>query len=87
MKLPYADRLEVPQAKVVQYLLSLTHRAGRGKAGFFSTFGFQVSAWEVLADALRQQARDNAVTLSEDTPFGTRYIIEGPLITPNGRQL
>ena len=87
MKLPSVDRSEVPQAKVVQYLLSSTHRAGRGKAGFFSAFGFQVSAWEVLAEALRQQARDNAVTFSEVTPFGTRYIIEGPLISPNGRQL
>lgn len=87
MKLPHADRLEIPKAKVVEYLLSSTHRAGRGKAGFFSAFGFQVSAWEALADALRQQARSNAVTLSEDTPFGIRYIIEGPLVSPNGRQL
>lgn len=87
MKLPHADRLEVPQVKVVQYLLSSTHRAGRGKAGFFSALGFQVSAWEALADALRQQARDNAVTLLENTPFGTRYIIEGPLVAQNGRQL
>jgi hypothetical protein len=44
MKLPHADRLEISKAKVVQYLLSPTHRAGRGKAGFFSAFGFQVSA-------------------------------------------
>ena len=87
MKLPHADRVEVPQAKVVQYLLSSTPRADRGKAGFFSAFGFQVSAGETPADALRQQARGNAVTLSEDTPFGTRYIIEGPLVAPNGRQL
>ena len=87
MKLPHADRLEIPKAKVVEYLLSSTHRAGRGKAGFFSAFGFQVSTWEALADALRQQARDNAVTLSEDTPFGTRYVIEGPLAASNGRQL
>ena len=87
MKLPHADRVEIPQAKVVQYLLSSTHRAGRGKAAFFSAFGFQVSAWEALADALQQQAKDNAVTFSEDTPFGTRYIIEGPLPSPNGRQL
>lgn len=72
---------------MVQYLLSSTHRGGRGKAGFFSAFGFQVSAWEALADALRQQARDNVVTLSEDTPFGTRYVIEGPLVAPNGWQL
>jgi hypothetical protein len=87
MKLPHADRLEIPKAKVVEYPLSSTHRAGRGKAGFFSAFGFQVSSWEALADALRQRARDNAVTLSEDTPFGTRYVIEGPLAASNGRQL
>lgn len=85
MKLPHADRLEIAKAKVVQYLLSPTHRAGRGKAGFFCAFGFQVSAWEALADALRQQARGNVVTFSEDTPFGIRYVIEGPLVAPNGR--
>jgi len=84
MKLPHADRLEIPKAKVVQYLLSSTHRAGRGKAGFFSARGFQVSTWEVLAQALQQHARDNVVTVSEDTPFGIRYVIEGPLVAPNG---
>jgi hypothetical protein len=87
MNLPHVDRVEISQSKMVQYLLASTHRAGRGKAGFFSGIGFQVSAWTALADALRQQARDNAVTLTEDTPFGIRYIIEGPLVAPNGRQL
>jgi len=87
MKLPHADRLETPKAKVIQYLLSSTHRAGRGKAGFFYACGFQVSTWEVLAQALQQHARDNVVTFSEGTPFGVRYVIEGPLVAPNGRQL
>ncbi|MGE3152328.1 MAG: DUF6883 domain-containing protein [Nitrospiraceae bacterium] len=87
MKLPHADRLEIPKAKVVQYLLSSTHRAGRGKAGFFSACGFQVSKWDVLAQALRQHARDNVVSFTEDIPFGLRYVIEGPLVAPNGRQL
>lgn len=27
------------------------------------------------------------MTLTEETPFGTRYVIEGPLIAPNGREL
>jgi hypothetical protein len=87
MKLPHADRLEISQAKVVQHLLSSTHRAGRGKAGFFSAFGFQGAAWEMLADALWQQAQGNSVALSEDTAFGTRYVIDGPLVVPHGRQL
>ena len=87
MKFPYSDRLEISQTKVVQYLLSSTHRAGRGKARFFSAFGFQVSSWETLAQALQQHAKDNLVFHSEETPFGTRYVIEGPLVAPNGREL
>lgn len=87
MKLPYADRLDIPQAKVTEYLLSSTHRAGRAKARFFSAFGFQATAWETLATALRRHALDNNVALSEPTPFGIRYVIEGPLVAPTGQQL
>lgn len=87
MKLPYSDRLEISQPKVVQYLLSSTHRAGRGKARFFSAFGFQVSSWEALAKALHHHATENVVLHTEETLFGTRYVIAGPLIAPNGREL
>ena len=87
MKLPLADRAEIPKTKVVQYLLSSTHRAGRGKARFFTSIGFQVSAWEALAQALKQHARVNDVIFSENTPFGIRYVIEGPLVAPDDRQL
>jgi uncharacterized protein DUF6883 len=87
MKLAHADRLEIPKAKVVQYLLSSTHRTGKGKAAFFSAFGFTVSQLDDLMSALQRHARDNAVTLAENTAFGTRYVIEGPLVAPNGREL
>ncbi|WP_447969567.1 DUF4926 domain-containing protein [Nitrospira sp. M1] len=87
MKLPHSDRLEISQSKVVKYLLSSTHRAGRGKARFFSTFGFEVSAWKTLAQALQQHAKDNDVTVTEETVFGTRYVIEGNLTAPNGQEL
>ena len=49
--------------------------------------GFDVSAWDRLALALQHYARDNEVTFSENTPFGIRYVIEGPLVTLDGRQL
>ena len=87
MKLPHVDRLETRKVKVVQYLLSSTHRAGKGKAAFFSAIGFTTSQWEDLANALQKHARDNAVVLTEDTPFGTRYVIEGDLVAPQGRHL
>jgi hypothetical protein len=39
----------------------------------------------VLADALRQHAADHEVVRVEDTPIGTLYVIEGVLLTPDGR--
>ena len=87
MKLPHADRPEISKAKVVQYLLSLTHRAGKGKAEFFLAHGFTVSTWEELATGLQQHAIANVVVAQEGTAYGTRYVIEGPLVAPNGREL
>ncbi len=86
MKLPNADRLDVPRAKVIEYLLSSTHPQGRHKAVFFRAFGFSLAAWEQLAAALRQHGAVNEVTTAEDTPFGRRYIVDGELHAPDGRR-
>ncbi len=85
MKLPHYDKALVPREKVVDYLMSLTHRDGRGKAIFFSRFGFVPDAWENLAEALRHHAAEHDLAKIETTPFGTRYVVEGRLNTPDGR--
>lgn len=85
MRLPEAETAEVPEVKIVRYLLSLTHPEGRGKALFFYAFGFAGEAWEKLADALREHARENDVAKTETTPFGTRHVVEGAINAPDGR--
>lgn len=67
------------------YLLSFSHPDGKSKAVFFSSFGFSASRWEELALALRQHAAMNDVTEVESTAYGTKYVVEGPLLTPDGR--
>lgn len=85
MKLPRFEHAIVPQRKVTEYLLSPTHRAGRGKAAFFTRFGFRVEAWETLSEALRRHAAEHDVIAMEDTPFGASYTVEGQLVAPDGR--
>jgi hypothetical protein len=85
VKLPNVERAETPKEKITGYLLSITHRDGRHKATFFMAHGFSVEAWETLAKALREHAAENEIAKTEQTPFGTRYIVEGPLKTPDGR--
>jgi hypothetical protein len=85
MKLPNASAAVVPREKITGYLLSTTHRDGRHKAAFFLSFGFTARAWQILAAALATHAADHPVTKSEETPFGTRYVVEGTMQTPGGR--
>jgi hypothetical protein len=83
--LPYAAKARVERKKVVEYLLSVSHPDGSSKARFFSRFGFRVDEWKVLARALRKHGRDNAVSLSVESVYGTRHNVDGPLVTPDGR--
>lgn len=85
MKLPNRERAVVPEAKITQYLLSPTHPDGWSKEMFFTRFGFSATAWGVLADALLRHAADNEIVKTEDSPFGTRFLIEGIIHAPDGR--
>ena len=84
-KLPNADKAVVPQAKITQYLLSLTSKNGKTKAQFFLAFGFTIEAWETLATALKQHAMSYEVASTRETPYGIHYNVEGELETPDGR--
>ena len=86
MKLPNVEAALIPREKIVDYLLSSFHKDGKGKADFFKRFGFTVELWHILAEALVKQALENEVMKKENTPFGTRYVVEGNLETPSGRR-
>lgn len=85
MKLPnYAEAI-VPQAKITEYLLSNSHSIGKGKAGFFTRFGYARENWQALKKSLLKHAADYEVAKIEPSPFGTRYVIEGDMPTLDGR--
>ena len=69
MKLPNHQTAVVPKAKITDYLLSVEHRDGRGKALFFTRFGFSVGDWQALAAALLEHAADHQVTRANKRPL------------------
>ena len=84
-RLPYLERAVIPEAKIVNYLLSVSHSSGRAKARFLKGFGVRAQDWPVLREAIIAHARANDITASHRAHFGTRYEIDGPLLTPEGR--
>jgi hypothetical protein len=85
MKLPNAEGALVPSRKITHYLLSPMHRDGRYKAEFFRSFGFKLEAWQELAAALLNHARQHEIVETVPTPFGQNFVIEGVLSAPDGR--
>ncbi|HEY8324673.1 MAG: DUF6883 domain-containing protein [Ktedonobacterales bacterium] len=83
MRLPNLQNARVEEQKVTAYLLS--DERSEGKAAFFVSFGFSLERWELLHDALLAHAALHEVVRGVDSPHGAKYIIEGSLTTPDGR--
>ena len=87
MKVPNDLHSVVDKNKIVNYLLSESHRDSRHKAKFFQSFGFSIDSWETLAQTLKTHAAEHDVARTEDSPFGTRYAVDTNIETPNGRRV
>lgn len=48
-------------------------------------FGFSAAAWQQLENALVKHAEEHEVTSVEPSLFGTRYVIEGKIVSPDTR--
>lgn len=85
MKLPYYENVVVRPDKITAYLLSESHPNGRHKGSFFMRFGFSINNWQQLSNALLKHAEEHEIAGVEPSPFGTRYIIEGNMESPDMR--
>jgi hypothetical protein len=85
MKLPYVERALVPDTKLGAYLLSLSSAGGKDKAAFFLRFGFSRSRPEEFRTALLAHGEQHDVASTRVNVQGTKYIVEGELISPDGR--
>lgn len=79
--IPNMDRAVVPVAKITDYLLSHSHPIGRAKAWFFLGCGFIPEDPQAMIDALIAHAKAHGA-YSKPSPYGLKYIVEGPLETP-----
>jgi hypothetical protein len=84
MLLPRRRHAYIPEPKLTRYLLAPSHPVGGPKARFFIAHGFNEDRPASLGNGLLRIARQNEVRGTEETPHGTKYIVEGLLNTPRG---
>jgi len=67
---------------LTDYLLSETHPIGRWKAKFFRALGFDESNVNLMLDGFKKIAHSEDVVEVTSSAHGTKYVVEGSLLTP-----
>ncbi len=84
MEIPNKAKAQVPLEKITDYLLSDSHTVGKSKAKYFRSYGFNEDNASDLVNSLLGIAHNNSVKDYEKSSFGTKYVLDGELETPNG---
>src|SRR5688572_25224318 len=84
VRLPARDAIISPD-KLRDYLLSVGHPDGRGKAEFLGRLGYSQDAFGQLDADLREQVLSHEVQPGRASRYGQKYEILGPLTGPNGK--
>jgi hypothetical protein len=84
-RIPDIEKAVVSREKLRDYVLSPTHPVGHSKAAWLRGLGYTRAGWRTLGDDLLAQHAHRVVSSVQSTPFGTTFVIVGPLRTPSGR--
>ena len=84
--MPLPDKpLFIAPNKVQDYLLNPHHPIGGAKAQFFLGIGYSRQHYQQLIADLIQHGYSGTVTEEKPSPYGTKFVVDGPLLAPNGR--
>jgi hypothetical protein len=87
MNVPNRDQASVPERKLRDYLLSLSHPVGKSKARFFRGLGFDESTIDQLREELKEVIQRAPVEETERTSHGTKYVVVGSIRSPDGEEV
>ena len=82
--MPNADLAVVEDGKLLGYILDPTHKDGWPKGQFLVAHGFDPFDPEAVRRALLDHALRNELGEVEQTTFGVKYRVDGPLRAPSG---
>ena len=84
MRLPNSESAYIRTSKLTDYLLSETHPVGRAKARLLLAAGFDTTNVNILEQGLIAIALFEEVREVTPSAYGTKYVIDGSLQSPNG---
>ncbi|MEK7353040.1 MAG: DUF6883 domain-containing protein [Chloroflexota bacterium] len=86
-KLPNAEKAIIDAEKLRSYILSATHPVGQYKAAFFQKLGYTSENWEMFAESIKDLINSHDAREGEETQYGKKYVVRGPLAGPTGERV
>jgi hypothetical protein len=83
-RLPNASSLVIDPRKLREYVLNFEHPTGKYKAAFFAQMDYIAIHWQELEKDIREQHLVLPAEAGQNSPFGLKYTITGPLAGPSG---
>lgn len=87
MKLNEQFEIQIPDEKLVNYLLSPAHRIGNHKAEFFERYGYNRKNWKELKTRIIELAENNDARLQKENQFGRFFRVEGAIKAISGEMI
>jgi hypothetical protein len=84
VRLPVQSAI-IPPDKLLEYLLSVSHPGGRGKAEYLGRLGYSRETAEQLDVDLREQILSLDAKAGRPSPYGQEYEILGRPRGPSGK--
>jgi hypothetical protein len=79
--------INIPDQKIIGYLLSSTHKLGSLKAAYFLSYGFTLSLSNEFIRAIKVVVENNVIISETKKEYGVIYLVDGPINSPNGKIL
>ena len=87
MKLSDQFEIDIPEEKIVGYVLSRTHKLGSLKAAYFKSYGFTSEKSGLFISAIKKLIKENEVTERLTNKHGITYLVEGKIKSPQNKML
>jgi hypothetical protein len=86
-RFPPDTEVDIPDEKLLSYILSEAHPVGKWKAGFFRRFGIDSKNFDVLRSQLVDVLLNNDIVQEFENPYGIKYVVDGIVRVPSGAVL
>jgi hypothetical protein len=86
-RFPPDTEVDIPDEKLLEYILSEAHPVGKWKARFFGSFGIDQKNSDVLRSQLVHILLNNDIVQEFENPYGIKYVVDGIAHVPSGAAL